>query len=120
MAKPKTISEYIAAAPRTHRAGLKTLRAQVKRLYPKVTEHIRYGMPLFKLDNHPFVAMRAATHHSSLFVWSGTALAPVRKLLKAYDTSIGTVRFPPDKPLPLKLLKAILVSRAKEIKSRWG
>ena len=101
-------------------AALKKLRAQIKKLYPKTTEHIAYGVPLFKLDGHPLVAFRAAKKHSSLFVWSGTALGTVKKLLDTYSTSMGTVRFPPDKPLPLKIVKAVAAARAKEIKKRWG
>ena len=32
----------------------------------------------------------------------------------------GTVRFAPDKPLPLSIVKAVLAARAEEIKKNWG
>jgi len=47
------IDAYLAGVPATHRAALNKLRGQIKKLYPKATEHISYGMPLFKLHGHP-------------------------------------------------------------------
>src|SRR5437667_9092400 len=95
----KSIDAYLATVPATPRAALKKLRGQIKKLYPKATEHISYGMPLFKLDGHPLAGFRAAKRHSGLFVWSGTALGTLGNMLDGYDTAVGTVRFAPDKPL---------------------
>ena len=116
----KSIDAYLAAVPATHRAALKKLRGQIKKSYPKATEHISYGMPLFKLDVHPLAGFRAAKRHSGLFVWSSTALGTLGDMLDGYDTAVGTVRFAPDKPLPERIIKAVLGARAKEIKDRWG
>jgi uncharacterized protein YdhG (YjbR/CyaY superfamily) len=116
----KSIDAYLAAVPATHSAALKQLRGQIKKLYPTATEHISYGMPLFKLDGHPLAGFRAAKRHSGLFVWSSTALGTLGDLLDGYDTAQGTIRFAPDKPLPAHILKAVLHARAKEIKDRWG
>ncbi|MBP9762573.1 DUF1801 domain-containing protein [Patescibacteria group bacterium] len=118
--KSQTISAYLATVPITHRAVLKKLREQIKKLYPSATEHIGYGRPLFKLEGHPLAGFQAAKKHSSIFVWSGTALKMLGKLLDGYDTALGTIRFAPDKPLPERIVKAILAARAKEIKARWG
>lgn len=120
MPKPKDMNAYLAGVPPTHRAALKKLRQQVKKLYPAATEHMSYGMPLFKLNGHPLGGFRAAKKHSALFVWSSTVLQSLGKILDGYDTSIGTVRFPPNKPLPERIVKAILAARAKEIIKRWG
>ena len=113
------IDAYLAGVPATHRASLKKLRGQIKKLYPKATEHISYGMPLFKLHGHPLAGIRAAKRHSGLFVWSSTALGTLGDMLDGYDTAVGTVRFAPDKPLPERIIKAVLGARAKEIKDRW-
>ena len=116
----KSIDAFLAAVPATHRAALKKLRGQIKKLYPKAVEHISYGMPLFKLDGHPLAGFRAAKRHSGLFVWSSTALGSLGDMLDGYDTAVGTVRFAPDKLLPGRVIKAVLGARAKEIKNRWG
>lgn len=117
---PQTISAYLAMVPATHRPVLKKLRAQIKKFYPKATEHIGYGCPLFKLDGHPLAGFQAAKNHSSIFVWSGTAFKTLSKLLDGYDTGMGTIRFAPDQPLPERIIKAVLAVRAKEIEARWG
>jgi len=76
-------------------------------------------MPLFKLHGHPLAGFRAARRHSGLFVWSGTALGTLGDMLDGYDTAQSTIRFAPDKPLPERIIKAVLGARAKEIKDRW-
>jgi uncharacterized protein YdhG (YjbR/CyaY superfamily) len=120
LSKPTDINTYLASVPATHRAVLKKLRTQIKKLYPMVTEHIGYGRPLFKLDGHPLAGFQAAKNHSSMFVWSGTAFKTLGKLLDGYDIGMGTIRFAPDKPLPERIVKAVLAARMKEIKARWG
>ena len=56
----RSIDACLAAVHATHRVALKKLRGQIKKLYPKVTEHLSYGMPLFKLDGHLLAGFRAA------------------------------------------------------------
>src|SRR5438045_498022 len=116
----KRIDAYLAAVPATHRAALKKLRGQIKKLYPKATEHISYGMPLFKLHGHPLAGFRAAKRHSGLFVWSSTALGTLGDMLDGYDTAAGTVRFAPDEPLPERIIKAGRRARVNEIQYRLG
>jgi uncharacterized protein YdhG (YjbR/CyaY superfamily) len=116
----KCIDDYLAAVPATYVAALKKLRGQIKKLQPKATEHISYGKPLFKLDGHPLAGFQAAKRDSGLFVWSSTALGTLGDMLDGYDTAQSTIRFAPDKPLPERIIKAILGARAKEIKDRWG
>ena len=118
--KPQSIDAYLAAVPASHRAALKKLHGQFKKLYPNATEHISHGQPLFKLDGHPLGGFYAAKHHSSLFVWSSTVLGTLGDMLDGYDTAEGTVRFDPEKPPPVRIVKAILHARAKEIRERWG
>jgi uncharacterized protein YdhG (YjbR/CyaY superfamily) len=118
--KPESIDAYLSTVPETHRAPLSELRDQIRALYPTATEHISYGKPLFKLDGHPLGGFYAAKHHSSLFVWSDTALGALAEMLDGYDTAESTVRFPPDQRLPESLVKAIFNLRAQEIRERWG
>ena len=118
--RPESIDSYLATVPDTHRAALKALYEQFKQLYPDATEHISYGKPLFKLEGHPLGGFQAAKHHSALFVWSSTVLGTLGDLLDGYDIGESTVRFDPEKPPPLRVVKAILDARAAEIRARWG
>jgi uncharacterized protein YdhG (YjbR/CyaY superfamily) len=116
MIKAKSLAAYYKALPKTHAPELKKLRAQIKKLYPTAVEQISYGMPLFKLNGKALGGIQAAKNHSAIFVWSSTALRPLKKMLADYDTSTGTVRFSPEKAPPLKIVKAIFASREKEIR----
>ncbi|MBP9710648.1 MAG: DUF1801 domain-containing protein [Candidatus Pacebacteria bacterium] len=119
MAKPQDIDSYLKTVPETHRAALVQLRGQIKKLYPKATEHIGYGMPLIKLNGHPLLSFHAAKTHNSIFPWSSSTTQSLKAMLKSYSTGKGTVRFEPHKPLPLKIVKAVLKEREKEINKRW-
>jgi uncharacterized protein YdhG (YjbR/CyaY superfamily) len=118
--KPDSIDAYLAAVPATHRPALMKLRGQIMKLQPKATEHISYGKPLFKLDGHPLAGFQANKHHSGFFVWSSKTLSSLGDMLVGYDTAQSTIRFAPDRPLPERILKAVLKARATEIKDHWG
>lgn len=122
MTRPRTISEYLASVPATHRASLTYLHTTIKKLYPKAEEGIGYGVPVYKLNGHPLCSFKASKAHSGLFPWSSSILnrATVKPLVRDYSKGLGTVRFAPDHKLPLKVIKAILAERKKEIDARWG
>ena len=46
--KISTVSEYVAAAPKSSQKMIKQLRTIVKSLAPKAEEVISYHMPLYK------------------------------------------------------------------------
>jgi uncharacterized protein YdhG (YjbR/CyaY superfamily) len=116
----KNILTYLEGVPETHRTALEQLYRQIQRLCPQATEHISYGKPLFKLNNHPLVGFYSAKRHLALFAWSDTALGKMGNLLDGYDTAESTIRFHADKPLPEEIVKKLIELRAKEIKERWG
>lgn len=122
MTRPKTIREYLASVPATHRASLKYLHATIKKLYPNAEEGIGYGVPVYKLNGHVLCSYKASKAHNGLFLWSSGILnkASVKPLVREYSKGLGTVRFAPDHKLPLKVVKAILAERKKEIDARWG
>jgi len=45
-------------------------------------------------------------------------VADHQELLKGYDTSKGTIRFKPDKPLPATLVRKLVKARIAENKAR--
>jgi len=58
------------------------------------------------------VGLGAGADHCSFY--PGSALEEFQKELKAYDTSKGTVRFQPGKPLPAALVKKLVKARIKK------
>ena len=110
--RPKTVGEYLAAAPKDKRAALTKLRATIKAASPKVTEEIRYGIVGFKHDGEPLLHFGYWRDHVALY----GDFDPHAAGLKAYDQSgKGTVRFPADEPLPYRLVTKIVKARIAEI-----
>jgi uncharacterized protein YdhG (YjbR/CyaY superfamily) len=57
------VQQYLDALDQPRREALSDLRDRVVARYPDVTGHIRYRMPLFKLDGRPFVWFKATKQH---------------------------------------------------------
>ncbi len=109
-----TIDEYLAQLPPDKRAALQWLRRHIKAAAPGAEECISYGIPAFRLDGKLLVHFGAAARHCAFY--PGAVVEQYARELAAYDTSKGTIRFPPDDPLPAalvrKLVKAQITRRA--------
>ncbi len=112
---PKSVDDYIAAQPESVRPKLEQVRATIRKAVPEAVEHIGYRMPGYKLHNKPLLYFAAFKNHYSLFAASGTFFATLKDELKGYETSKGTVQFPLDKPVPVKLISRIAKLRAEGI-----
>jgi uncharacterized protein YdhG (YjbR/CyaY superfamily) len=113
-AKPQTIDEYLAAVPADKRAALEKIRRAILAAAPLAEECISYGLPAFRLAGRMLVGFGAAKQHCALYPWSSTTVAAFPDELQDYDTSIGTIRFPPDKPLPVTLVRKLVKARIAE------
>ncbi|HEX4825804.1 MAG TPA: DUF1801 domain-containing protein [Candidatus Polarisedimenticolaceae bacterium] len=107
--KSKTIDEYLADVEPEKRRALGALRKTIKKLYPGVEECISYGIPAFRLNGKLLVWFGAGAHHCALY--PGGVVETMNDELRGYETSKGTVRFPPGKPLPAVLVKKLIDAR---------
>jgi uncharacterized protein YdhG (YjbR/CyaY superfamily) len=103
---PKTIDELIARATPEQRPALQTLRKQIHSVVPGAVECISYGQAGFRVGGKAVVWFGAAKKHVSLF--PGAVVEKFEKELRDFDTSKGTIRFQPDRPLPAALVKRIV------------
>jgi uncharacterized protein YdhG (YjbR/CyaY superfamily) len=113
-AKPATIDEYLAAVSDDKRAALEKLRKTIKAAAPKAEEGISYGLAAFRLNGKPLVAFGASANHCAFYPMSSTTVRVYQDELKDYDTSKGTIRFQPDKPLPAALVRKLVKARIAE------
>lgn len=113
-AKPQTIDEYLEPLSPDKRAALEKLRAAVKAAAPAVEECISYSVPAFRLDGRMLVAFGAAAKHCAFYP-GAHPVAAHKDDLKAYDTSKGTIRFTPEKPLPATLVRKLVKTRIAEM-----
>ena len=109
----KDVDAYLAALPDDQRTALEEVRRTIKAAAPEAVEAISYGIPGYKLKGKPLIHFGAAKNHCAIY---GAAVAESDKQdLKDYDTSKGTIRFSPDKPLPPKLVTKLVRTRMAEI-----
>ncbi|MBI3866666.1 MAG: DUF1801 domain-containing protein [Planctomycetia bacterium] len=117
-AKPTTIDQYLAAVSDEQRSALEKLRKAIRAAAPKAEEYIGYGLAAFRLDGKPLVAFGATPKHCAFYPMSSSTVSAFADELKKYETSKGTIRFPPNKPLPATLVKKLVKARIAENAAR--
>lgn len=106
----QSIDEYIAACPEQSQSYVQKIREIVKAVAPKAKEKISYQIACFELNGKNLVHFAGWKKHVSLY--------PVPAGSEAFNEEIsnfadgkGTVKFPLDEPLPLKLIRQIVKYR---------
>jgi uncharacterized protein YdhG (YjbR/CyaY superfamily) len=102
----KTIDEYLAPLSTEKRAALEKLRRDIHAAAPGAEETISYQMPAFRLNGRMLVWFGSAKHHVSFY--PGGLVGSLTEEMKNYETSKGTIRFLPEKPLPSTLVRKIV------------
>jgi len=110
--KPKTITEYINAAPKEAQKHLREMRACIKKSAPGAKESLKWSMPAFSY-NRILVTFAAFKHHIGFYP-TPSAMKAFSKDLSQFKTGEGSIQFPLEKPLPLSLIKKITAFRVKE------
>jgi uncharacterized protein YdhG (YjbR/CyaY superfamily) len=106
--KPRTIDEHLAGVNPEQRAALEKLRRTIRAAAPDVEEYLGYGLAGFKLDGRPLVYFGAWVNHCAFYPASSVLTKKFRAELRHFETSKGTIRFTPDKPLPTTLLRKLV------------
>lgn len=111
------VDAYLAQQPHQQRAALEHLRAQVGRLVPDAVESISYAIPAFKLRGHGILWMAGWKAHCSIYPLTDAFAADHASELEGYGQGKGTLRFPPDAPMPDPLLEALIRARLSDIEA---
>lgn len=112
--KSQTFDGYLTALNDDQRAALEQLRKTIKAAAPDAEEYVNYGLPAFRLNGKMLVAIGASAKHCAFYPGSATTVAAHEKELKGFDTSKGTIRFQPEKPLPASLVRKLVKERIAE------
>ena len=116
-AKPRTIDEYLAAVSDDQRNALEKLRKTIKAAAPGAEECISYAIPAFRLGLM-LVGFGATSNHCAFYLMSNSVVAAHQEDLDGYDTSKGTIRFQPENPLPVALVRKLVKARIAENAAR--
>lgn len=108
----KNVDEYIESFPPEVASKLKQLRKIIRGAAPKAEELISYGIAGYKYHGM-LIYFAGFKNHISVYP-APRGVYAFKKELAAYKGGKGTVQFPLDKPIPLDLVKRIILFRMKE------
>ena len=111
--KISSVDDYLNELPDDIYSALENIRQIIKFLVPDAEETISYQVPSYK-HKGMLVGFGASKDHCSFFVMSSTLLKDFEEDIKDFDTSTGTIRFTPDKPIPNDLITRIVMARLAE------
>ncbi len=101
------VDEYIAAFPKTTQTMLKALRRTIRAAAPDAVEAISYRIPTFKQNGRYLIYFAGFRTHVGVYpvVLDDSALSVQ---LAPYASGKATLKFPLDRPLPLRLLTRVV------------
>ena len=111
------MDEYIAMFPEDVQTILKQVRKTIRVAAPKADEKISYGIPTFTLNGKYLIYFAGWKYHISIYP------IPVgddafNQEIAQYVSGKGTLKFPIDKPIPLKLITKIVKLKVAENSTR--
>ena len=110
--KPTTIEEYIYAAPETVQEKLLQLHECIRAAAPGATESLKWRMPAYSYQKI-LVTFAVFKNHIGFYPMP-SAIEAFAKDLTKYKTAQGSIQFPLEQPLPLPLIRKIVLFRVKE------
>jgi uncharacterized protein YdhG (YjbR/CyaY superfamily) len=110
--RPRSITDYINAAPKKAQKKLREMRACIRTSAPGAEESLKWGMPAFSY-RRILVMFAAHKHHIGFYPTPSAVKAFVNDLSK-FATARGSIQFPLEKPLPLPLIRKITAFRVRE------
>ena len=111
MSKTETIDEYIQQFSEDIRVVLLKLRQVIKEAVPEATEKISWDMPTFVLHGN-LIHFACFKHHIGLYP-GADAIVSFKERISEYKNSKGTIQFPLYKPLPIDLIRDIVMFNVK-------
>lgn len=105
--KINSIDDYIETFPEDIQTILRQVRKTIKAAAPKAGEKISYGIPTFTLNGNYLIYFAGWKHHISIYPIP-TGSDAFNQEIASYVSGKGTLKFPLDKPLPLKLITKIV------------
>ena len=110
--KLTSIDKYIASFPKDVQKSLQKMRATIRKAAPDAEESIKYGIITYMLNGN-LVHFGGFKNHIGFYP-APSAIIKFKEELSIYKGAKGSVQFPLDEPLPLKLITKIVKFRVKE------
>ncbi len=114
----KNVDDYIFSFPPKTQKLLKQVRKAVIASAPKSAESISYGMPAYKLNDKALVYFAGYEKHIGFYA-TPSGHKKFEKQLSKYKQGKGSVQFPLDEPMPLKLITDMIKFRVTENNAKY-
>lgn len=111
--RSREVDDYINGFAGETKKCLEQIRRIINTEAPDATEGLSYGMPAYKIDGKPLVYFAGYKHHIGFYA-TPTGHKKFEKELSKYKQGKGSVQFPLDERMPLKLIAEITKFRMQE------
>lgn len=108
-----TVEQYLTSLPASTYEAVQQLRAIIKKAAPQSEEGLSYGIGGFKQNGKYFIYYSGYKKHTSIYP-APRGHEDFEAALSGYKGGKGTVQFPVDQPLPVRLIQRIVTFRLKE------
>jgi uncharacterized protein YdhG (YjbR/CyaY superfamily) len=102
-----SVDEYIAGFPEHTQEQLKQIRAVIRAAAPDAREKISYKIAGYELNGRKLVYFAGWKKHVSLYPIPAGDEA-FEKEVSRYADGKGTLKFPLNQPLPMKLIRKVV------------
>lgn len=110
MDKATNANAYIEKFDGARRERLEAMRAIVTTVAPEAVESVSYGLVGYKLNGKPLIYFGAFPNHIGFYATPNGHEAFAEEFAH-YKQGKGSVQFPLDQPLPIDLIKRVVVYR---------
>lgn len=115
--KISSIDEYIETFPESVQTLLRQVQRTIKAAASQAGEKISYGIPTFTLNGKYLIYFAGWKHHISIYPIP-TGDDAFQQEIAPYISGKGTLKFPIDQPIPLKLITKIVKLKVAENSSQ--
>jgi uncharacterized protein YdhG (YjbR/CyaY superfamily) len=112
------VDAYIARHPPEVQAVLQRVRQIIGHALPGAEEAIGYGIPVFKQGSRSVVYFAGWKRHWSIYPATERIRAALGPALERYEISKGTIRFPLEDPVPVRLIQRLVKVLAADAAAR--
>lgn len=116
MKKDPAVDRYIAKFEGDVQQRLSQIRKIIFELCPDAEEGIMYGLVGYKLKSTPLIYFGGYKNHTGLYATPNTHEA-FSKELAVYKQGKGSVQFPNRDPLPVDLIRRMVLFRLQTVRS---
>lgn len=101
----KSVDHYIAMHPEAVRSALELVRRTIRGAVPSAEDVISYQIPAYRLSGGTVIHFAGWKRHYSLYPVTAQLADAFKDEVAAYELNDrGTLRFPLDQPVPVKLI----------------